>query len=261
MKLHRINSQLLKFWYITLNRIDRWFDILYWPLIDLFVWGFASYFIRDLADVNLINMFLGGIILWVFVWRSGQDMAVFILEDFWSKNLYHLYTTPIRISEHMTAVIIAGFIRALMTFGVLVALSVIMYSFNFFTVPLAVIGISIALLSLFAWSMGMFITSLILRFGQRIQVLSWSIVWVIQPFSCVFYPLSALPPWAANIAIWMPPTAVFENLRAVLAGTPMDNTLLLRGFLVSIALLALVSVFLGRSFQRARKTGLLARGD
>ena len=84
MKFYRINALLLKYYYITINRIDRIFDIFYWPVVDLFIWGFAAFYIQQLSDVNILSMLLGGIILWIFVWRSSQDIAVFVLEDFWS---------------------------------------------------------------------------------------------------------------------------------------------------------------------------------
>ncbi|MBU0979795.1 MAG: ABC transporter permease [Nanoarchaeota archaeon] len=261
MKLHRINAQLLKFWYITINRVDRIFDIVYWPLIDLFVWGFASFYIRQLSEVNLLSMFLGGMILWIFVWRAGQDIAVYILEDFWSKNLYHLYTTPIRLSEHMTAVIVMGLIRSMATFLVMIALAWLMYAFNLFEIPVLMLASAIFLLSLFSWSIGLLVTALIMRFGQRIQVLAWSIVWAIQPFSCVFYPLAALPGWAQAIAAWMPTTAVFENVRAIIFGTPMNYALLGRAVIMDLALLVVMAFLLKASFNHAKRSGLLARGD
>ena len=77
----------------------------------------------------------------------------------------------------------------------------------------------------------------------------------------MFYPLSALPAWAAAIAAWLPTTAIFENVRAAIFGTPFDYALLFRAFWMNIIILFVVSLFLKSSFQRARKTGLLARGD
>ena len=99
MKLHRINALLLKYYYITINRVDRLFDIIYWPILDLFIWGFTALFIQKLSDVNVMSMLLGAVILWVFVWRASQDIAVFVLEDFWSRNLYHLVYISCKIKR------------------------------------------------------------------------------------------------------------------------------------------------------------------
>ncbi len=253
---------LLKFWYITIGRPDRIFDIFYWPIIDLFVWGFASIFIRQVSDINFLSMFLGGIVLWIFVWRSSQDIAVYILEDFWGWNLYHQYTSPVKVSELLIAVMFFALLRAIATFGVLTFLAFVMYRFFLFAIaPLMFIAAAIAILSLFGWVMGLFVTSLVLRFGQRIQVLAWSSVWVVQPFSCVFYPLSSLPQWAHPIAKVLPTTHVFEALRAVINNDPVNTGSLFYATGLTIIFLVLVSLLIKKSFNYAKSSGLLARGD
>ena len=136
MKLYRINALLLKYWYICIHRADRLFDVFYWPLLDVVLWGFASSFISGISEYNPLSMLLGGVILWVFIWRASQDISVFVLEDFWSRNLYHVFSSPVRISEHLTSIILVGFLRSLVTFTFLVIISYFMYSFNFFAIPI-----------------------------------------------------------------------------------------------------------------------------
>ncbi len=261
MKLHRINALLLKYYYITINRVDRLFDIFYWPIIDLFIWGFAAFYIKQLSDVNVLSMLLGGIILWIFVWRSSQDIAVFVLEDFWSRNLYHLFSSPVRLSEHLASIILIGFLRSLATFAFMALFGMILYSFNILSISPLLLASSVFLLSLFGWVMGIFITSFIFRYGQRIQVLAWSVVFLMQPFVCIFYPLSALPKWAARIALILPPTHVFEALRADISGKAVNYLSLGYSLIANIILLVLVILFLNSSFMKSKKTGLLAKGD
>ena len=116
MKIYRINALLLKYYYISINSIDRIFDIVYWPVIDIIIWGFASYFIKDVSSVNLLAMLMGCLILWTFVWRSCQDIAVYVLDDFWSKSLYHVFSSPVRLSEHVISIMLLAFLRACVTF-------------------------------------------------------------------------------------------------------------------------------------------------
>ncbi len=262
MKLYRINALLLKYFYISMNSIDRWFDIFYWPAIDIFVWGFASYYIQQLSDFNILSMLLGGIILWVFVWKSSQDIATFVLEDFWARNLYNLFSSPMKTSEHITSVIIFAFFRGILSFCFLLILAYLLYSFTIFKLPILFIAIAVFILSLIGWTLGMFVVSLVLRFGQRIQILAWSSVWLLQPFSCVFYPLSAVPSWAQPIAKALPTTYVFENMRNILLyNSPVNYWQLLYSFVITILLLIAVSIFLHRSYKTAKRTGLLAKGD
>ncbi len=258
MKMYRITALLLKYFYITKNRLDRIFDLFYWPLIDLFVWGFATYFIEQISEVNVLSMFLGGVILWLFVWRSTQDIAVYVLEEFWNRDLYNLYTTPLKPIEHMTAVILFSVCRAAISFTLLITLAFLLYAFNIFQFGLY-LPIFITALVLVGWVMGLFVTSLIFRFGHRIQVFAWSIVWGIQPFSCVFYPLSALPSWAQKIAVVLPTTHIFEAMRAVIQGSPISWGGVIYSFAASFVLLGIVSFMLVKAIQHGKKTGLIAR--
>ncbi|MBI2655618.1 ABC transporter permease [Candidatus Woesearchaeota archaeon] len=261
MKLHRINALLLKYYYITINRVDRLFDIIYWPILDLFIWGFTALFIQKLSDVNVLSMLLGAVILWVFVWRASKDIAVFVLEDFWSRNLYHLFSSPVKLSEHLVSIIIIGFLRALTTFALMWIVGIVFYSFNILTISPLLIAFSVFLLTLFGWAIGLFVAAFIFRFGQRIQVLAWSVTFLISPFACIFYPLSVLPGWAAKIAIVIPPTHVFESFRAMISGTPVNQAGLIYSLISSILLFIVMAFFLEQSFRKSKKTGLLAKGD
>ena len=261
MKLHRINGLLLKYYYITINRVDRLFDIIYWPILDLFIWGFTAIFIQKISEVNVLSMLLGGVILWVFVWRASQDIAVFILEDFWSRNLYHLFSSPVKLSEHLVSIIIMGFIRALATFMLMWIVGMVFYSFNILAISPLLIAFSVMLLTIFGWAVGLFVAAFIFRFGQRIQVMAWSVTFLLSPFACVFYPLSALPGWAAKIASVVPVTYVFEAWRAMIGGTPLNIAGLMYSLISSVILFVAMAFFLQQSFRKSRKTGLLAKGD
>lgn len=196
------------------------------------------------------------------MWRSGQDVAVYVLEDFWSKNLYHLFSSPVKPIEHFASILILGFTRAFITFLILAGLSTLIYSFNIFTtIPLGFLAIAMFLLSLFGWVIGLFVTSLIFRYGKRIQVLAWSFAALLNPFSCVFYPLSSLPNWAQPIAKILPTTYIFEAFRSVLNNTPINYGSLIYSFIVIVILLIASGLFLRSSFDKARETGMIAKSD
>ena len=86
------------------------------------------------------------------------------------------------------------------------------YSYNVFTIGMWLVPFVINLV-LTGWIIGVLTTSLIMRFGQEAEVLAWSMVFLFQPISCVFYPLDVLPAWLQGIA-WMNPAAhIFEGMR------------------------------------------------
>ncbi len=260
MKWYRVWAMMLKYLYITKNRVDRLFDIVYWPVLNIFIWGFLTVYINQISDYNLLSVILGGVILWLFVWRSTQDMGLFVLEEFWNRDLYHLYSSPIKPIEHITAVVITGLIRAILAFILVLIVSAIFYSFNIFIFGIY-LPLFVLLLTIVGWVLGIFIVGMIFRWGHRIQVFAWSIPFGIQPFCCIFYPLSALPGWAVPIALVLPPTHVFEAMRAVLAGSPFPWNNIAYAVLSTLVLFVLGIWFLRNSINHARRTGLIAKVD
>jgi ABC-2 type transport system permease protein len=261
MKLHRIKALLLNYYYFSINSVDRIFDIIYWPIIDMLIWGFMTFFISNIAEVNVVNSILGGIILWIFVWRSSQDFVVYLLEHYWSRSIYHLFVTPVKAREFIASLCILGVLRGVVSFTVLIGISAVFYKFNFFTINFFHASIFILVLILFGWGLGLLVSSFVFRWGSRVQVLAWSSIWIIQPFSCVFYPLSALPSWAASIAKWLPTTQVFEALRASLAGTSVNWGSIVYAFGFNIMFIILAAFILADSIKKAKKNGSFSKPE
>ncbi|MFH1275770.1 MAG: ABC transporter permease [Candidatus Woesearchaeota archaeon] len=261
MKLHRISAMLLNYYYGTIHSIDRLFDVFYWPILDIFIWGFMTYFIQGISEFNILSVILGGILLWVFLWRSSQDLVVYLLENFWSRNVYHLFASPLRTSELVVSLCIMGFIRSFIAFSVMAILSYLLYQFNIFTFNILHFLMFIGILFVFAWGIGMLISSFIFRWGTRVQVLAWSTIWIIQPFSCVFYPLSALPKWAAKIAYILPTTHIFEGMRASLNGLPINYYNLIYSLIFSIGFLLITASILAKAIRSSKRKGSLAKPE
>lgn len=261
MKWHRIKAMLRDYYYYSITSVDRIFDVLYWPVIDIVIWGFMMTYIQGITEMNLVSMILGGMILWVFVWRGGQDIVVYTLEHYWSRSIYHLFVSPLRKSELMVSLCILSLLRGLISFLVLTGLAMLLYQLNFFSFNLLHMAFFISLLLLFGWGMGMLVGASVFIWGSRVQVLAWSSIWIVQPFSCVFYPLTALPPWAASIAKWLPTTQIFEGMRASLAGMPLDWTRLGYAALGIVVFLGVSILIFVASITAARKSGAFAKPE
>lgn len=259
MKWHCIWAIMLKCWYITINRIDRWFDIFYWPTLGLFLWGFTSIYLKQFTGETIVYYFLGGTILWVFFQRSQQDIPLFILEDFWSHNLYNIFASPLRGIELVIGVLSFGVLRAIASFIVLFILGIALYSFNIFSVGILYVIIFALGLLLFAWGVGVLISAAIFRWGTRIQVFCWSFSWLVQPFSCVYYPLSSLPPIAQSIAVLLPTTHIFEGFRYAMEHDAIKWDSMLYAFGANLIFLVIAGWIFSASLNKAREKGLLTK--
>jgi ABC-2 type transport system permease protein len=82
---------------------------------------------------------------------------------------------------------------------------------------------------------------------------------LLSPFAAVYYPLAALPGWMRGIARLLPPSYVFEGMRAVVGGQRFDAGSLLIAFLLAMAYILLACWIFMRVFRYSVRTGLLAR--
>ena len=90
-------------------------------------------------------------------------------------------------------------------------------------------------------------------------MLAWSMVFLFQPISCVFYPMEVLPAWLKPIAWANPAAHVFEGMRAVLSSgeAPLANLAWAVG-LNGLLLVVAVGWFY-RTFAYCKEQGLLVR--
>ena len=66
------------------------------------------------------------------------------------------------------------------------------------------------------WSIGFIVSGLVLRYGQSFEELAWAIIFIILPFSCVYYPLDSLPEIMQTFSKFFPTTMIFEEMRSLI---------------------------------------------
>jgi ABC-2 type transport system permease protein len=205
------------------NRV-RLIELIFWPTVDLLVWGNLSVFLESSkgAEVpSFIPMLIGGVILWDVVFRAQQGVAITFLEDVWTRNLLNIFVAPVRPVEYVTSGFIIGFLRILVTVVVLSVLSAVFYQFNILQFHWHLVPF-FGLLMFFGWSLGLISIALIMRWGQAAESLAWAVPFLIQPVAAVYYSIFILPGWAQTIGWCLPCTPVFEGMRAILRGDGID---------------------------------------
>jgi len=262
MKLHRINAILMRHLYLFQRSMPRIMDILFWPILELLVWGFLSLYLQELnlSNVNVITFLLGAIIFWDILNQSQKAVSISFLEDVWEKNFLNIFVSPLRIGEFLTASGLIALIRIILVSIILGVLSFVLYKFNIFQFGFYLIPFLFNLL-VFGFILGIFTTGIILRFGTAAQILAFGIIVLIQPFSAVFYPVSALPHYLQYVSYIIPSTYVFEGMRAVAAtGTlPVRDLVLALG--TNAVYLVLVLWFFYKMFALVKVKGRLMKLD
>ncbi|HEY6418378.1 MAG TPA: ABC transporter permease [Candidatus Binataceae bacterium] len=263
MKSNRIAGVMMRHYYEAKRNFDRITDMVYWPVLDVIVWGFFTIYLAHgnrlgPNEPNLVSFLLGAAILWGLFFAFQRDMAVGFLDELWSRNLINLFSTPLTVWEYMTGLVLVNLLKVAVGFAAAAIIAWACYAFNVFPL-LASFLPYIANLMLFGLALGIVITGLIFRFTTRIQALAWSFAGLLQPVSCVFYPLSALPRWLRAIAWMLPTTHAFEGMRQILAGRGFSPLHFWWGMGLNAAYFVLAVVFFRWIFEASRNRGLLVK--
>jgi ABC-2 type transport system permease protein len=259
VKLSRMWGLALRYLYLFRHSLDRLSDAFFWPTVDIVLWGLTSNFLAQSAGVGntLVLGLLGGIVLWIFPWRSQYEIAVNLLEDLWNRNLVNIFISPVKFSEWIATLLLLGVGKALISFVYASFLIYALYAANILSVGLFLIPWA-ALLIVFGWVFGLLVASIVMRYGTKIQTLAWTSIYIIAPFAAVFYPVSSLPSWAQMVTRFVPASYVFEAMRAGVAGhaTPLIN--LLFPTLLCVGYFAIAVWLMYRSFAHILKRGLIS---
>ena len=132
-----------------------------------------------------------GLIFWQISWRGSVDVSISLLQEFWSRNLVNLFSTPVKFSEWVTGMLLLSLCKLLITiaFGALVVY--LLYTLNVFSCGWAFLPFAASLL-IFGWTIGFLASSAIIYWGHSVEMFAWMIGGLFAPFSAVFYPVSIL---------------------------------------------------------------------
>jgi len=251
----------LMYRHLILFRVSwpRLFEIIYWPMVSMLVWGFTSrFFAARMGSPGIVaaGALLGGVILWEVCLRSQMGFSVSFLEEIWSRNLGHLFVSPLRPQEMLVAFGGLAILRMLLGVVPTALLAWALYAFNLLKVgPVVVLFVAALLLTGFA--VALMVISLIMRHGQGAEALAWSVMFGMAPLSAIYYPVSILPKGAREIAECLPTTHIFEGMRASLRTGQIAWHQLAWAFAIDLAWLAAGFWLFIREFRHARVTGAL----
>ena len=260
MNASRVAAIVLRLYYLYRGSPARLFPLIIWVAVDVLLWGLLTRYLNGIAHASFdfVPALLGAVLLWDFLTRVMQGITMAFFEDVWSRNFLNLFASPLTVSEYLAGLIIAAIATSLISVSVMV-----IFAQAAFGLSLLTFGVALApfLLVLFITgiALGIAATALVLRLGPASEWLIWPIPTVLSPFAGVFYPISALPPFMRVVSTILPPSYVFEGMRAVVAGQPTPWVDLGVAFILSLVYLALAGWLFSRVFEHVIDNGLLAR--
>lgn len=260
MNLNRTAAIALRQFYLLRGSFARILPLFAWVAIDIVLWGFITRYLNTVADpgFNFVPALLGAVLLWDFFTRVMQGVTMAFFEDVWARNFLNVFATPLLISEYLGGLVLSSIATSTIGLAVMLVLATTVFGLSLFAYGILILPFLLVLF-LFGIALGIVGTAIVLRLGPASEWFVWPIPALLSPFAGVFYPISTLPEWMQWIARLMPPSYVFEGIRAVVAGRGVSTASLAGGVaLAAVSILLACGLFV-RTYRYAVRTGLLAR--
>jgi ABC-2 type transport system permease protein len=254
----RIGAMVLRYWYLLRSSWARLLELIYWPAVQMVMWGFLqTYLVEHTSLVARAGAtFIGAVMLWDILFRGQLGFSISFLEEMWSRNLANLMMSPLRPVEFIAALMVMSIVRLAIGMVPVSFMAIAFFGFNVWGLGLALAAF-FANLILTSWSVGILVSGLVLRNGLGAETFAWSIMFLLLPLTCVYYPVGVLPDWLQVVAWSLPPTYVFEGMRALLIDRVFRGDLMLQALALNAAYFAAAAAAFLALLNSARRQGAL----
>ena len=147
MNFSKIYALGLRHIYLISNSLPRIIDLIYWPTVQIFLWGFISKFFTLNSDYysNTVGIILTAAILYDFLFRVSISFNMMFLEEIWSRNFTNLFIAPIKISEIIAALTFTAILRTLIGLAPAALLAIPFFGISIFKIGTPLIFLLITL--------------------------------------------------------------------------------------------------------------------
>lgn len=251
---------VLRYIYLVRRSWPRILELIYWPTVQLVMWGFISQFLVTNSTwvAQASGVLMAAVLLWDVLFRAHLGVSLAFFEEMYSRNLGHLFVSPLRVSELVGALLTISLLRTLIGIGGAALLAIPLFDFSIFGLGLPLLGFFANLLVM-GWAVGLLVSGLVLRYGLGAETLAWVSIFALAPISGIYYPVSVLPEWLQPVAWLLPSSHVFEGMRALMFEHTVRIDLMWQSAGLNVLFLASGAGAFAAAFNSARQRGLLLR--
>jgi ABC-2 type transport system permease protein len=255
---HRIGAMILRYWYLLMSSWPRLLELLYWPALQIITWGFLQNYISQNAGffARAGGTLVGAVILWDILFRGQLGFSISFLEEMWARNLGNLMMSPLKPIEFLIALMVMSLIRLAIGVIPMTLLAMIFFDFNLYGIGFPLIAFFCNLIFT-SWSVGIFVSGLVLRYGLGAESIVWTLMFGMMPLACVYYPVTVLPDWLQVVAWSLPPTYVFEGMRSLLMEHVLRTDLMVDALVINVVLITISFAIFLMLLRSARQHGSL----
>ena len=178
------------------------------------------------------------------------------LEEIWSRNFTNLFIAPIKISEIITSLTLTAILRALIGLVPAAILAIPLFGVSVFKLGLPLLFLLLPLY-LFGVTLGLLVTSGLLRFGPSFENIAWASLFFLAPLGCIYYPIEILPNSLQIVAKGLPLVHIFEEMRNILLNNTVNYFDIIKSISISIVYFVLGVIIFYSSYLGAKQRGTL----
>ena len=258
MNWNKIFALSLRHLYLIKGSFPRVLDLVYWPTVQIFLWGFISKFFTLNSEYysDAVGVILTAAILYDFLFRSSISYNMMFLEEIWSRNFTNLFIAPIKIKEIITALTLTAIIRTLVGLVPAALLAIPLFGVSIFNLGIPLLFLLLALY-IFGMALGLLVTSGLIRFGPSFENIAWASLFFLAPLGCIYYPIEILPEWLQLVAKVLPLVHIFEEMRNILMNNIVSYSEIFKAISISFVYFLLGVIIFYLSYFGARERGTL----
>src|SRR5258708_14522176 len=89
---HRVGAMVLRYLYLLRSSWTRLLELIYWPAVQLLVWGFLQFYIAQNSGffARASGAFIAAGLMGDVLFRGQPPFSLSFLGESWSRNLPHL---------------------------------------------------------------------------------------------------------------------------------------------------------------------------
>lgn len=261
--LRRLWALALRHIYLHLGSWPRVVEMMYWPLVNIASWGFTSiYLTQKFTGIQVVgSTMVAAVVLMEFFMRPTMMALTLFMEELWSRNLGHLFASPLKTGEYAVGLMLVTFVRASIALIPLLIVARYVFGFSILSLGWTVVAY-IPLMMLNGCFYGLLIVALILRLGLSAEWLAWMATWLLSPFLAPYFPVSVLPGFMQKISWSLAPTYVFDSLRQQLATGLWNSTDVMISAAITLVYGIMAALLFRLAYRNALKNGrLLQNGE
>ena len=256
--INRMAAMTARYYYLLRSSWLRLAELVFWPAMQMLVWGFLYTYLYDSKSsmASTGGMLLGAVLLWDVLFRGQLGFSFTFLEEIWSRNVANLMMSPLQPAELAASLMAMSLLRLLIGTLPVTLLAFVLFGFNIYGLGLPLIGFFINLV-ITGWAIGLVVSGMIIRQGLGAESLAYSVMILVLPLCCVYYPVWVLPLWLQPAAWSLTPTYVFEGMRIILLDGVFRADLMLECFAINCLYLAAAFATFMLLLRSARHKGVL----